>query len=61
MRVRKGPGTSYDKIGDAYDGEEYVKLGTDTDEDGDEWTKIQYSDSKVGYVKSDFVDEVTED
>ncbi len=56
VRVRKGPGTSYDKIGDAYDGDEFVKLGVEDDEDGEEWTKIQFTDSKVGYIKSSFLD-----
>ena len=58
VRVRKGPGTSYDKIGDVYDGDEFVKLGVEDDEDGDEWTKIQFSDSEVGYIKSSFLDSV---
>lgn len=58
VRVRKGPGTSFDKIGDAFDGDEFVKLGVEDDEDGDEWTKIQFSDSKVGYIKSSFLDAV---
>lgn len=58
VRVRKGPGTSYDKIGEAYDGDEFVKLGVEDDEDGEEWTKIQYTDSKVGYIKSSFLDEI---
>ncbi len=58
VRIRKGPGTSYDKIGDAYDGDEFVKLGVEDDEDGDEWTKVQVSDNKVGYIKSSFLDSV---
>lgn len=58
VRVRKGPGTSYDKLGEAYDGDEFVKLGVEEDEDGNEWTKIQYTDSKVGYIKSSLLDVV---
>lgn len=58
VRVRKGPGTSYDIVGEAYDGDEFVKLGVEEDEDGDEWTKVQFSDDKVGYIKSSFLYEV---
>ncbi len=56
VRIRKGPGTSYDKVGDAYAGDEFVKLGVENDENGEEWTKIQFTDSTVGYVKSSFVE-----
>ena len=55
VRVRKGPGTSYDKVGDAYNGDVFVKLGVENDEDGAEWTKVQFTDSKVGYIKSSFL------
>lgn len=58
VRVRKGPGTSHDKIGDAYDGDVFVRLGVEDDENGDEWTKIQFTDSEVGYIKSSFLYEV---
>ena len=58
VRIRKGPGTSHDMIGEAYDGEEFVKLGVENDENGEKWTKIQFTDSKVGYVKSSFVENV---
>lgn len=58
VRVRKGPGTSYDIVGEAYDGDEFVKLGVEEDEDGAEWTKVQFSDDKVGYIKSSFLYEV---
>lgn len=56
VRIRKGPGTSHDKVGDAYDGDEFVKLGVENDENGEEWTKVQFTDSTVGYVKSSFVE-----
>lgn len=56
VRVRDGAGTSYDIIGETEVGESFVKLGVETDDDGDEWTKIQYTDSVVGYVKSDYVE-----
>lgn len=58
VRVRKGPGTSHDKVGDAYDGDVFVKLGVENDENGDPWTKIQFTDSKVGYIKSSFLEDV---
>jgi hypothetical protein len=54
--VREGPGASYDMIGDAHDGDEFVKLGVENDENGEEWTKIQYTDSAVGYIKSTFIE-----
>ena len=56
VRIRKGPGTSHDKVGDAYNGDEFVKLGVENDENGEEWTKIQFTDSTVAYVKSSFVE-----
>lgn len=55
VRVRKGAGTSYDKIGDAFDGDVFVKLGVEDDEDGSEWTKVQFTDDQVGYIKSSFL------
>jgi uncharacterized protein YgiM (DUF1202 family) len=54
--VREGPGQSYDVIGDAQDGDEFVKLGVENDANGDEWTKIQYTSSVVGYIKSTFLE-----
>jgi hypothetical protein len=43
-------------IGDAQDGDEFVKLGVENDANGDEWTKIQYTSSVVGYIKSTFLE-----
>lgn len=55
VRVREGAGTSYDVIGEAHDGDEFVKLDVKNDENGEEWTKIQYTDNAVGYIKSSFL------
>lgn len=60
LKVRKGPGKSYDSIGDVYSGDTFEKLGEEADGDGYTWIKIQYTDSTVGYVRSDFTQEVTE-
>jgi hypothetical protein len=60
VRVRSGAGTDFTKLGDVYDGDVFVKLGVETGSDGHEWVKIQYNDSVVGYIRSDFVSDVTE-
>ena len=60
VRVRNGAGTDFEKVGDAYDGDTFVKLGEETGSDGHVWIKIQYNDSTVGYVRSDFVENITE-
>ncbi len=60
VRVRSGAGTDFSKVGDAYDGDVFVKLGEETGSDGMVWYKIQFNDSTVGYVRSDFTEPVTE-
>lgn len=60
VNVRKGPGKSYDSIGKAEDGKVFVKLGEETGSDGKKWIKIQYTSSKVGYIRADYLDDVTE-
>lgn len=60
VRVRSGSGTSFSKVGDAYNGDVFVKLGEETGSDGKTWIKIQYKESVVGYIRSDFVVAVTE-
>ena len=60
VRVRSGAGTEFTKLGDVYNGDEFVKLGEETGSDGHVWIKIQYNDSTVGYIRSDFVENVTE-
>lgn len=60
VRVRSGSGTSFSKVGDAYNGDVFVKLGEETGSDGKTWIKIQYNESVVGYIRSDFVVAVTE-
>lgn len=60
VRVRSGAGTNFTKIGDVYNGQEFVKLGEETGSDGYVWIKIQYNDTTVGYIRSDFAENVTE-
>ncbi len=60
VRVRSGAGTNFTKVGDARNGDVFVKLGVETGSDGHEWIKIQYNDSIVGYVRADFTVPVTE-
>lgn len=60
VRVRSGSGTSFSKVGDAYNGDVFVKLGEETGSDGKTWIKIQYNESVVGYIRSDFAVAVTE-
>lgn len=60
VRVRSGAGTGFSKIADVYNGDIFVKLGVEMGTDGREWTKIQYNDSTVGYIRSDFLVAVTE-
>lgn len=60
VNIREKASASSTDIGDAHNGDVYVKLGVETDASGEEWTKIQFDGDKVGYVKSTFVEELTE-
>jgi len=60
VNIREKASASSADVGDAHNGDIYVKLGVETDANGDEWTKIQFDGDKVGYVKSTFVQEITE-
>ena len=60
VRVRSGAGTDFTKIGDAYNGDIFVKLGEETGTDGHVWIKIQFNDATVGYVRADLTENVTE-
>ena len=60
VNVRKEASASGSRLGKANQGSEFVKLGVEEDENGDEWTKIQFTDDEVGYIKSSFVEEVSE-
>lgn len=60
VNIREKASASSADIGDAHNGDVFVKLGVETDANGDEWTKIQFDGDKVGYVKSTFVEEITE-
>jgi len=60
INVRSGAGTSFDVVGKASNGDIFVKLETEKGSDGHEWTKIRYTDSIVGYIRSNFLIAVTE-
>lgn len=60
VNVRKEASPSGSRLGKANKGNEYVKLGVEEDENGDEWVKIQFTDDEVGYIKGDFMEDVTE-
>lgn len=60
VNVREEASANGSRLGKANQGNEYVKLGVEEDENGDEWTKIQFTDDEVGYIKSSFVEEVSE-
>lgn len=60
VRVRSGASTDFTKLGDVYNGDVFVKLGEETGSDGNVWIKIQYNDATAGYIRSDFVENVTE-
>ena len=47
-------------IGDAYNGDVFVKLGEENGTDGQVWIKVQFDGDKVGYIRSDFLADVTE-
>ena len=60
VKVRSGAGTNFTKIGEGYNGDVFVILGEETGSDGMVWYKIQFNDSTVGYIRSDFAEKVTE-
>ena len=60
VNVRKEASPSGSRLGKANQGNEYVKLGVEDDENGAEWTKIQFTDDEVGYIKSSFLETVSE-
>lgn len=54
VNVRSAADADSDKLGQANQGDVFVKLGVDGD-----WTKIQYDD-KSGYIKTSYLEAVTE-
>lgn len=60
VKVRSGAGTNFSEIGRGDNGDVFVKLGEETGSDGMVWYKVQFNDSTVGYIRSDFAEEVTE-
>jgi len=60
VNVRAAASASGSRLGKANRDNEFVKLGVEEDENGDEWVKIQFTDDEVGYIKAEFVEDVTE-
>ena len=58
VNVRKKASPSGSRLGKANQGNEFVKLGVEEDENGDEWTKVQFTDDEVGYIISSYVETV---
>ncbi|MBQ6812539.1 MAG: SH3 domain-containing protein [Agathobacter sp.] len=58
VNVRKKASPSGSRLGKANQGNEFVKLGVEEDENGDEWTKIQFTDDEVGYIISSYMEDV---
>ena len=52
LNVRSGPGTNYDKVGEAHAGDKYTVLEQNVG--GSEWHKISFSGIE-GYVHSDYL------
>lgn len=50
LRIRSGPGTDFDVIGHADQGEIYPYLATNTD-----WVQIQLNEDQTGWVHSDYI------
>lgn len=60
VNIRKKADADSEDIGDAYNGDVFVKLGEKKDSSGAKWVKIQFNGDKVGYIKKSFTEEVTE-
>lgn len=52
LRVRGGPGTEYEVLGEAHSGDKFTVLETNVD--GGEWHKISYSGGE-GFVHGDYL------
>jgi len=53
VNVRTGHGTGYEKIGVAYQEEEYVYIAEEKDVNGTKWYKIKFGD-QIGWVTSQY-------
>ena len=60
VNIRAEANANSSDIGDANNGDVFVKLGEETGTDGKVWIKIQFDGDKVGYIRSDFLADVTE-
>ena len=59
VNVRKKASTSSDSLGKANKDEVYEVKGREQDSSGKTWVKIEYK-GKTGYIRSDYLIEVTE-
>lgn len=62
VRVRKGPGTSYDVAGHAATGKEVNVSGVATGTDGKNWYQVSFQDgskSVNGFIREDFLEVLT--
>ncbi len=59
VNIRKEADGDSEDIGDAHNGDVYEKLGEESD-GTHVWIKIQFDGDKVGFVRSDFTEAVTE-
>lgn len=60
VNIRAEANPRSNDIGDAYNGDVFVKLGEENGTDGNVWIKVQFDGDKVGYIRSDFLADVTE-
>lgn len=60
VNIRAEANPRSNDIGDAYNGDVFVKLGEENGTDGHVWIKVQFDGDKVGYIRSDFLADVTE-
>lgn len=57
INVRTGAGTSYEKIGKVYKGEQYIAITTKK-QGSRTWYEIILSDGKIGYIGADGIEEL---
>ena len=51
LRVRSGPGTSYDVLASLKNGDSITVVSYA----GDNWYEIRYSSTKIGYIMGDYI------
>lgn len=60
VNIRAAADPNSADIGDAHNGDVFVKLGEEPGADGKVWIKVQFNGEQVGYIRSDFLANVTE-